>query len=110
MMPVVKPQSHIWFKTSILGQGSLAAMLEGMVNCVKIPGKKISNHGMSCTTITILRNGNTDNLNIAGLSCQRNLMSLDDYSFVSESEQREMSALISTQIHGTTIQRSHPKS
>ena len=50
---------------------------------LKLLGKKVSNHSARRTC----------NLSIAGLSGHRNLLSLDDYSTISEEQQREMASV-----------------
>ena len=70
--------------------------MKNMTDAVELLGKKVSNHSVRPTCITTLRQENTDNLSIAGLS--GHLLSLDDHSTVSEEQQREMAQIISKQL------------
>ena len=81
-----------------------------MAACAEILQKNVTNHSMRRPITTTLQQGKTDSLNIAGLSGHRNLMSLDDYSSVNEQEQREISALISKRIHGSSTGNPNPTS
>ena len=90
-----QPRSNIWLKTTKLGEGSLRSVMKNMVDAVELLGKKVSNHSDRRTCITTPRQENIDNLSIAGLSGQGNLLSLHDYSMISEEQQREMACMIS---------------
>ena len=93
-----RPRSNIWFKTSKLGERSLRSVMKNMADAVELLGKKVSNQSARRTCITTLRQENIDNLSIAGLSGHRNLLSLDDYSTISEEQQREMAYMISKRL------------
>ena len=93
-----RPRSKIWFKTSKLGERSLRSVMRNMADAVELLGKKVSNHSARRTCITTLRQENIDNLKIAGLSGNCNLLSLDNYSSISEEQQREMAYMISKQL------------
>ena len=93
-----RPRSNIWFKTSKLGERSLRSAMKNMADAVELLGKKVSNHSARRTCIPTLRQENIDNLSIDGLSGHRNLLSLDDYSTISEEQQREMAYTISKRL------------
>ena len=81
-----RPRSNIWFKTSKLGERSLRSAMKNMADAVELLGKKVSNHSARRTCIPTLLQENIDNL------------STDDYSTISEEQQREMAYTISKRL------------
>ena len=80
-----RPRLNVRFKTSKLGERSFSNEKHGC--------KNVANHSVRRTCITTFRQENIDNLSIAGLFAHRNLLSLDDYSTISEEQQAKGNGL-----------------
>ena len=69
---IQRPVGEIWYKTQTLGKNSLGSFTKNMSAAAGITGRH-TNHSVRRTMISILRNENTEPLNIIGLAGQRNL-------------------------------------
>ena len=69
-----------------------------LAHAAELLGKKVSNYSARRTCIETLRQENIDNLNNAGLSGHHNVLSLHDYSTISEEQQKEIAYMISKRL------------
>lgn len=93
------PGTGIWFKKQPLGIHSLGNFMKQMATNIDLPGKR-TNHSARRTMISTLRHQNFHPLDISQLTGHKNLKSIDEYSTVSDEQQKNMSLVLSNQSGG----------
>jgi len=111
-----KNSDKSWFKASSMGVNKLNSLMKTMAERAALDNSHLTNHSARKRTIQTLNDKDIPPSHIMQLSGHRNMQSINNYSHVSQEQQKSMSRILScsnsmaqTETHSLVETRKHWK-
>ena len=87
--------NRLWFKSSAMGQNRLNGLMKTMAEKGGLSSKRLTNHSARKRMIQKLNDSDIPPSHIMQLSGNRNVQSINNYSHISQQQQKNMSRILS---------------